>query len=167
MRSALAVGGRVALVVVSVLFALICLELGWRAWRGPYWLLHWPNTIETQVGNTMGWPVCSHTYDRRLGWSLTPNFASPAYNVGPDGFRRNAALPADAAGRPAVLATGDSFTEGDEVGDDETWPSYLQARLGRRGVNGGVSAYGLDQTVLRAEQAAASVHPAALVVSFI
>jgi hypothetical protein len=55
---------------------------------------------------------------------------------------------------------------GDEVADDETWPAYLQGLSGRRVVNGGVSGYSLDQTVLRTEQLAPRLRPALLIVSF-
>ena len=43
----------------------------------------------------------------------------------------------------------------------------LQQLTGRRVLNGGVSGYGFDQTVLRAEQLAARYKPSAIVVSFI
>jgi hypothetical protein len=51
----------------------------------------------------------------------------------------------------AILAVGDSFVFGDQVSDDETWPSILERRLSRRVVNGGVSYYGAAQAELRAE----------------
>jgi lysophospholipase L1-like esterase len=52
----------------------------------------------------------------------------------------------------AILAVGDSFVFGDQVSDDETWPALLERRLNRRVANGGVSAYGTAQAVLRAER---------------
>src|SRR5262249_40680589 len=51
-----------------------------------------------------------------------------------------------------ILAVGDSFVFGDQVSDDETWPALLERRLNRSVINGGVSAYGSLQAVLRAEQ---------------
>jgi hypothetical protein len=67
------------------------------------------------------------------------------------GVRANKNLaPASADG--AILAVGDSFVFGDQVSDDETWPSILERRLNRRVVNGGVSSYGAAQAELRAEQ---------------
>jgi hypothetical protein len=66
-----------------------------------------------------------------------------------------------------VLATGDSYVHGNEVGDAETWPAYLQTMLGRRVINGGVTGYGLDQTVLRTERLTAELRPVVVVVSFI
>lgn len=73
-----------------------------------------------------------------------------------DGVRSN--------GRPIVedpertiLVVGDSFAFGDEVGDDETWPAQLESLLNEtrprtRVVNAGVSGYGLDQMVIRADR---------------
>ena len=62
---------------------------------------------------------------------------------------------------------GDSFTFGEEVKDDETWPAHLQQLLGRRVLNAGVSGYGFDQIVLRAERIVPDIHPSAVVVGFI
>jgi lysophospholipase L1-like esterase len=67
----------------------------------------------------------------------------------------------------SVLAVGDSFTYGEEVSDSETWPAHFQRLTGRRVLNGGVSGYGFDQIVLRAEQLAAAHAPSIIVVSFI
>ena len=62
---------------------------------------------------------------------------------------------------------GDSFTYGDEVSDGQTWPAQLRLLTGRRVLNGGVSGYGFDQIVLRAEQLAARYRPTTIVVAFI
>jgi hypothetical protein len=51
-------------------------------------------------------------------------------------------------------AFGDSLTYGAEVADDEAWVHLLSLRLGCRVANYGVSAYGLDQSVLRHERIA-------------
>jgi len=62
---------------------------------------------------------------------------------------------------------GDSFTFGDEVKDGQTWPAQLKLLTGRHVLNGGVSGYGFDQAVLRAEQLAGKYKPSAIVVGFI
>lgn len=158
---------RVGLVAASILFGLIVLELGCRVWIGGIDLLaHWPNRVADRVRKERDWPACSHIHDERLGWRPNPRFISPSYNVDARGFRRVPAV-ATADDRPPILAVGDSFTAGDEVLDDEAWPAYLQGLLGRRVHNGGVTAYGLDQMVLRAEQETAIERPAAIVLSFI
>src|SRR5262249_23022522 len=66
-----------------------------------------------------------------------------------------------------ILAVGDSYTWGEDVGDLDTWPAQLQRLMGRRVLNGGVTGYGFDQTVLRAEQLVERHKPAAVIVSFI
>lgn len=68
---------------------------------------------------------------------------------------------------PPLLASGDSFTYGEDVDMTESWPAILQDLLNRRTLNGGVSAYGLDQTILRTELLTKMHRPAAIVVSFI
>ena len=158
---------RIGLIVAAILFSLAVLELGCRVWSGGFELLvHWPNRVADRVRKERDWPVCSHVHDARLGWRPNPGFVSPRYSVDARGFRRVPAI-AVADDRPPILAVGDSFTAGDEVGDEQTWPAYLQGLLGRRVQNGGVSAYGLDQMVLRAEQETAIERPAAIVLSFI
>lgn len=62
---------------------------------------------------------------------------------------------------------GDSFTYGDEVLDEEAWPAQLQRLTGRRVLNGGVTGYGFDQTVLRAEQLVDVHRPSVVIVGFI
>ncbi len=159
------IAARVALVVVSIVVSLAALEVGYRWWRGGVaLLLHWPNRIAEHVRADRGWPVCSHTWDATLGWAPVPGFVSPHYGSDGAGYRL---VPPIADPRPPILAVGDSFTAGDEVDDREAWPAQLQGLLGRRVVNGGVTGYGVDQMVLRAERFAAHERPAAIVLSFI
>ena len=66
-----------------------------------------------------------------------------------------------------ILAVGDSYTFGDEVSDEETWPAQLEKITGLPVANGGVFGYGLDQIVLRAETLVPVYRPSQLVVSFI
>lgn len=70
-------------------------------------------------------------------------------------------------GGPTVLACGDSFTYGDDVGDDASWPAALQRLLGRTVLNGGVPGYGFDQVVDRTCVLARSTRPDVVVVSII
>ena len=71
------------------------------------------------------------------------------------------------AERPLTLAVGDSFTFGQDLGDSDLWPAALERLLGRRVINGGANRFGLDQTVLRAEQLAEVYAPDIIIVSFI
>jgi hypothetical protein len=49
-----------------------------------------------------------------------------------------------------VLVVGDSFTFGEQVSDNETWPACLERKLGRGVDNGGVGGYGTAQALRRA-----------------
>lgn len=53
--------------------------------------------------------------------------------------------------KSSALAIGDSFTFGDGVDNDKSWPSCLERRLGKRVVNAGVNGYGVAQALLRGE----------------
>lgn len=107
-------------------------------------------------------------YDPDTGWIVRPGFSNPSQGitVTDEGLRSNGDAP-QAGGRPLLLAAGDSFTFGDQVRDGETWPAYLQVLTGHRVLNAGVSGYGLDQTLWRAESFAARDKPDAVIVSFI
>ena len=158
--------GRIALIAVSVLFSLALLEVASRVVRsGPEALLHWPNLAwELMKDGGPGANSCSYVHDDLLGWTSPSNCVSPGYNLDANGFRRPPTLAAP-SGAP-VLATGASFTQGIEVGDDETWPAYLQGDLGRPVINAGVGGYSLDQAVLHTERLAARLKPAVIVLSF-
>jgi hypothetical protein len=68
---------------------------------------------------------------------------------------------------PTTVAVGDSFTFGQDVSDSDSWPAALERLLGHRVINGGVNAFGLDQTVLRGERLSEIFSPDLLIVSFI
>jgi lysophospholipase L1-like esterase len=144
--------GRIALVALSVLLGLGVLEVGLRAFYWS-WLFAWPNFV-LEARKTLGESDGGrYLHDARLGY------------VPRDGLRGNGAAPAGADA--PILAVGDSFTYGDEVGDGETWPAELQRLTGRPVLNAGVSGYGFDQIVLRAEALAPVYRPGAIVVAFI
>lgn len=112
-------------------------------------------------------PVSHHEI---LGHVPTPGFSGIGSGnvqvaIDADGLRSNGEV-AGGDG-PPILAVGDSYTYGEEVGDRDTWPAQVQALSGRRVLNGGVSGYGFDQIVLRAEQLVARYAPSIVVVSFI
>jgi hypothetical protein len=158
--------GRIALILASVFFSLVVLELGCRLVRsGPAALTHWPNLARERMSTSEdGGGSCEYAYDAVLGWTTPPNCDSPNYKVDADGFRLTPAT--TALSGPPVLATGSSFTLGEEVNDAESWPTYLQNAVGRKVLNGGVSGYSLDQTVLRTERLAPKVKPALIIAGF-
>ena len=96
-------------------------------------------------------------YDERLGWTYRPNSLRQdgTFTINGSGIRakRDYALEPPAESLRIALF-GDSFTAGDDVGDDEVWGHQLETRLKERGVsaevlNFGVGAYGMDQAFLR------------------
>ena len=112
----------------------------------------------------------SYLHHDLLGHVPSPGFrgsgsANSLVTIDGDGLRFGGEGPI--SGDPAILAVGDSYTYGEEVSDTETWPAQLQRLIGRRVLNGGVSGYGLDQTVLRAEQLTALHRPSVVIVSFV
>lgn len=110
-------------------------------------------------------------HDAYLGWvpnSGTIREGSAVYTVNEEGIRTNGeeSLKLTKGTRP-ILAVGDSFTFGEEVNDNETWPAHLERLIGEPVINGGVFNYGLDQIVLRAEELAKKYNPRLLILSFI
>ncbi len=153
------------MIVGSLLVGLILLELGIRLTDGPEALTHWPNLVlEARVRRVDNGRMI---YDPRLGFAPRPGLSNDGLHYDDHGFRLSPTAPAAPLAEPPILVVGDSFAHGDEVADSEAWPARLQALTSRRVVNAAVSAYGIDQTVLRAEAVAAEVKPAALVLGFI
>ena len=109
-------------------------------------------------------------HDSLLGYVPNPGFCGSGFGrsfhtIDADGLRFSGDGLVSSEG--PILAVGDSFTYGDEVRDEEAWPAQLQRLTGRRVLNGGVTGYGFDQTVLRAEQLAVVHRPSVIIVSFI
>ena len=111
-----------------------------------------------------------HVHDGDLGYVPRPGVRGYVRDGGPvtieaNGFRFSGEKPASADS--PILAVGDSFTYGEDVGDLDAWPAQLQRLIGRTVLNGGVSGYGFDQIVLRTEQLTALHKPALVIVSMI
>ena len=161
---------RTALVLGSLLVGLVVLELGVRLLRGGDALWHWPNMVVAE--RKLNWVYGSDSravHDPRLGFVGRPDFhfffGMTTHDA--NSWRVAPPPPGMTLAEPPVLVVGDSFAHGDELGDSETWPARLQARLGRRVINAAMSGYGLDQIVLRAEADALKARPGAIVLSFI
>lgn len=155
--------GRLMLVVVSTLMALFAAEVALRVRRGEVFAMSDQGLVEERR-RTRETPFM---YDSLLG-----HVPRPGRFVDSDGAlitidERGLRDTGGALEGASILAVGDSFTFGDEVDDGESWPAELQALVDRRVHNGGVSGYGIDQAVLRAERLVAELSPAVVVLAFV
>ncbi len=109
-------------------------------------------------------------YDPTLGWAPIPGSSGTMLgkplSFTAEGTREQNRDGPRATG-PAIIAFGDSMTEGYGVGNDETWPAHLERLTGRRVLNAGVRGYGLDQMVQRAERMVPAIRPSTVVLAFI
>lgn len=153
---------RSVLVLCAILMGLVSLEFAVRASTWGY-LFAYPNFVLAARSVLAERDAGRYVHDPDLGHVPRAGYVAPGTTIEADGLRRTGE---QVAGAP-ILAVGDSFTYGDEVEDGQTWPAQLQQLTGRRVLNAGVSGYGFDQIVLRAEQLAAKYKPAVIVVSFI
>lgn len=159
--------GRFALVLVSLTVGLGLLELGCRLVRGPASLMDWSNIVLAERRATRSVTDSRMIHDAELGFVGRPGYASRDTNNDSKGYRFTPSPEGlNQADRP-ILVVGDSYAQGDEVEDNETWATLAQPLLQRRMINAGVSGYGLDQAILRAERSAAEEWPAAIVLIFI
>lgn len=159
--------GRLLLVALSIVAGLLVLELGLRLVEGgPQALVEWPNYVAEDRIELRNHSAVRAKHDPQLGFVGLPNYASADFNYDARGFRVTPAPKGVTLKEPPILAVGGSFTLGEEVADNETFPAYLQAATGRRVINAGMSAYGVDQMVLRAEAVAAEEKPMAIVLAF-
>jgi len=147
-------------VALAIGATLLVLEVGARALTGSF--ASWAPAAE--IGEH--WVV-----DPDLGYVLRDDIAvrvREGYEVHTSryGIRSNGAG-TPSRQRPITLVVGDSFAFGDEVLDAETWPAALERALDAPVVNAAVAGFGLDQSVLRAEQLAPILTPDRIVVSFI
>lgn len=156
-----------------LLFALLPLagilllgEIGIRLFRAP---LHFGSFRQLRIDlYSRAYPAVP---DPQLGYAPKPGFHSADNHWGTmvgidaDGMRENGAPPPPS--QHVVAAVGDSFTFGDQVDDDATWPAWLEQLLQKRVVNGGVFGYSFTQSILRAEQMLERYPVDTLVVSLI
>jgi hypothetical protein len=156
------------LMIGSVLLTLFVLEVGHRTYKG-----EWSTKNFSAEARVFYKAAYGAKFDRRLGWVPRPgppqdNYWKTQLTILEGGIRSNgegALTPGPEA--PVILAVGDSFTFGDQVSDGDTWPAVLERKLGVPVVNGGVFAYGLDQTYLRLLDLNARYRPQSIIVSMI
>lgn len=164
--------GNILLSLVSIAICLAAAEFAGRLIANRASIYRYPNYI-TEYADLHGSGYALE-YDAVTGWVPQRNyrgvnkFDNAPTTISADGTRANGeADRAELADGAPILAVGDSFTYGGDVGDGGTWPAALQRLLARRIVNGGVGGYGLDQTVLRAEQLGPRLKPEILLIGMI
>src|SRR5262245_25914674 len=151
-----------ALLAVSLLFSLVFIEGSYRLAAGlpVFQLTNW--RVDQVSTNRLGERA---VFDPVMGWSLKPWTDIDGFETIDHGIRRNFDETTVRTG--AVLAVGDSFTEGWEVAGEESWPAVLEKVTGVPIVNAGVGGYGSDQIVMRAEQLLPIVKPKVLIIGFL
>lgn len=162
---------RTVLVICAILMALVSLEFAVRASNWGY-LFAYPNFVLMARTALAERDDGRYVHDPELGHVPRAGYSAAGTTIEADGLRRTSSEKEgeQVAGAPtpgSILAVGDSFTYGDEVDDGQAWPAQLQRLTGRRVLNAGVSGYGFDQIVLRAERLAAKYKPSVIVASFI
>lgn len=112
-------------------------------------------------------------FDSLLGWIPEPGFSSRQTMWGTevtileDGIRSNDNHHLQLEESRPILVVGDSFTFGDQVTNNETWPAILERFVGKPVLNAGVFAYGIDQIFLRLKQLIPKYKPDTIIFSFI
>ena len=115
------------------------------------------------------------SYDSRRGWALKPNIRN---GVLPGGQTLNSNTRGIRGkdeyqyGRPQntirILVLGDSFTFGEDVSDNQTFPAYLQQMLPHSEVvNFGVHGYGHDQMLIYLQEEGVKYSPDIVILGFI
>jgi len=114
-------------------------------------------------------------YDRTKGWIARPSlcevkvFGNKRVSTNSLGLRGRLEIPlTKSPGTTRVLILGDSFTFGDEVSDDETFPHYLQElNPDLEVLNFGVHGYGHDQMLLLLKELGLPHDPDVVVLGFV
>ena len=157
------------LLLASIVFIFLVLEIVARVYTGNY---AFKNVLEDHLRITMAaYPT---QYDENLGWKSKESVsehdvADTTITINKDGIRSNGSSEIRDVpdGQRPILAVGDSYTFGYEVSDNQTWPAILERLTGRKVINGGVIAYGMDQSLLMARQLIDKYNPDTLIYSFI
>jgi hypothetical protein len=152
-----------ALLLISVLAPLLAIEIGYRLIAGlpVLKLANW----RTEHVITVNLGELKAIRDPLLGWTnKSVNYNEDGYTTIDYGVRKNFDETTIRTG--GMLAAGDSFTEGWEVKDHESWPAVVEKLTSVPVVNAGIGGYGADQTILRAEQMLPIVKPKILLIGF-
>jgi hypothetical protein len=114
-------------------------------------------------------------HDPTKGWVPLPNlrdleeWSGSIVNTNSRGLRGRTDFSYESeTGKPRILLIGDSFTWGDEVGDEVAYPHLLQKRLpGVEVLNLAVSGYGHDQMLIYLEEEGVRYRPDIVMLGFV
>jgi hypothetical protein len=120
-------------------------------------------------------PQAFDIYDSRRGWALRPDIRNgllpggEILNSNAKGIRgKDEYRYGRSPHTLRILVLGDSFTFGEEVGDDQTFPACLQQMLPHSEViNFGVHGYGHDQMLLYLQEEGVKYSPDIVILGFI
>jgi len=133
------------------------------------WRLQWAARQSEQKG--LGYALDDWSPTR--GWTLRPNlrdvpFRGTIVNSNSKGIRGRTEFAYEKPpGVTRIVVLGDSFTFGEEVGDDETYAHHLQALLpGSEVLNLGVHGYGHDQMLLYLKEEGLKYDPDIVLLGF-
>ena len=142
-----------SLPLFSLLFSLLVTELFFRLYffgidGAPFKVKNWVVQGLWDIGRS------SLKLDYKLGWSpktgtFKKNTPPHTITIDKNNFRKNNPKESISITQEAILFSGDSFTFGDGVDDQNTFPSIFQSIKNNKVINGGVQAYGIDQMYLR------------------
>lgn len=119
--------------------------------------------------------VMEHTYDPLKGWAPKPNVKKPDTSTTTSLYTNSKGLRAKTEysykkpdGKTRILVFGDSFTFGDGVNDEKTYPYFLQKELPETEVlNFGENGYGHDQMLLSLQSEGVRYKPDMVILGFI
>jgi hypothetical protein len=157
------------ILLISIFLICIAIEGGTRIYyskplfelvdyRGVSWRSY-AQGLPAQFNESLGWIPLP-------GFSGTSNMWGTEVTILKEGIRSNGNNLRLELNK-SVLVVGDSFTFGDEVSNQETWPAILERLIRRPVINAGVFAYGTDQAFLRLKSLIPEYKPDTIIFSFI
>ena len=142
------------LIFVEIFLRIICVEVGHTTLllNKPWYIVPPIGVPSLDSDRVILQEGKYRIYDGMLGWKLGKNGSDPPlYFSSKQNFRisENEFF----SEKPDVLETdvitiGDSFTHGDEVIHESSWPYLLEKKSRLKCINYGVGGYGIDQAVL-------------------
>jgi len=129
----------------------------------------WLNWSDTYNSRNVYLPIDKH--HPLLGHTLMENLSDrPVYHwkvsSNSKGMRGTTEYPVERTNKPRIVAIGDSFTFGECVNDDESFPAYLEKKGNLEVLNMAVHAYGHDQMLLRLKLEGLQYNPDIVLLGF-